>query len=335
MAPSVKSKSAAISRASVSALVFLALGSCNMGQHISFAGAAPSTASHAGMTMPGVSESEAAILVYRPVAPVEAVKLNAAIPISTEPMVPARAFLLSAANVLETTHAAAVDCLTAAIYYEAATESEAGQRAVAQVVLNRMRHPAYPKSICGVVFQGSERTTGCQFTFTCDGSLSRMPEAAMWSRARRFAEEALAGHVEKSVGLSTHYHTIWVVPYWRNDLTKLAVIGAHIFYRWTGSWGQNGAFRGAYAAAETLPPKLASSIPQALLSTVGVATEQSADPDGAAPPAALAANAMPTLPRGWVAPAEVSLPKSRQALAADDNRAQLLVDESRGILAQN
>jgi spore germination cell wall hydrolase CwlJ-like protein len=75
------------------------------------------------------------------------------------------------------------DCLTAAIYYEAASEPDDGQRAVAQVVLNRVAHPAYPKTVCGVVYQGSERGTGCQFTFTCDGALARKPSRYFWDRA--------------------------------------------------------------------------------------------------------------------------------------------------------
>ncbi|MFN5901342.1 MAG: cell wall hydrolase, partial [Novosphingobium sp.] len=67
----------------------------------------------------------------------------------------------------------ALQCLAAAVYYEARSESDVGQRAVAQVVLNRVAHPSYPNTVCGVVYQGSERTTGCQFSFTCDGSLAK------------------------------------------------------------------------------------------------------------------------------------------------------------------
>jgi hypothetical protein len=147
--------------------------------------------------------------------------------------------------------ARAVDCLTAAVYYEAAYESLDGQRAVAQVVLNRMRHPAYPKTVCGVVFQGSERTTGCQFTFTCDGSLKRTPSEAGWSRARQVAVAALNGYVMKRVGNATHYHAVYVAPYWSPNLVKVAAIGAHVFYRWTGGWGLPPAFSGSYAGAET------------------------------------------------------------------------------------
>lgn len=144
-------------------------------------------------------------------------------------------------------------CLATAIYYEAASESDDGQRAVAQVVLNRVRHPAFPNSVCGVVYQGSERATGCQFSFTCDGALSRAPSRAGWARASRIAHEALAGAVYAPVGLATHYHTLAVSPFWAPSLTKAAIVGAHIFYRWPGGAGTPGAFRQAYALREPVP----------------------------------------------------------------------------------
>src|SRR5438309_5062001 len=144
----------------------------------------------------------------------------------------------------------ALECLTAAIYYEARSESEGGQRAVAQVVLNRVRHPAFPKSVCGVVYQGSNRTTGCQFSFTCDGSLARGRQPGPWERARRFAEEALSGYVYDPVGLATHYHTTAIHPWWADALTKAVTIGNHIFYRWRGEWGDPKSFRRPYVGAE-------------------------------------------------------------------------------------
>ncbi len=143
-----------------------------------------------------------------------------------------------------------LDCLTSAIYYEARSESDDGQRAVAQVVLNRVRHPAYPNSVCGVVYQGSHRRTGCQFTFTCDGSLRRRPIASIWERTRRIAEAALAGEVYAPVGNATHYHTTAILPYWASSLTRSAVVGAHIFYRWKGGAGERAAFRQDYAGNE-------------------------------------------------------------------------------------
>ncbi len=146
----------------------------------------------------------------------------------------------------------AVDCLTAAIYYEAASEPDQGQRAVAQVVLNRVAHPAYPNTVCGVVYQGSERTTGCQFSFTCDGALAHKPSAFFWDRARRTAMAALSGYVEPSVGLATHYHTIQINPYWAPSLNFITTIGAHRFYSFKGKAGQSGTFRFAYAGGEPL-----------------------------------------------------------------------------------
>ncbi|RPF72647.1 cell wall hydrolase [Aurantiacibacter spongiae] len=147
----------------------------------------------------------------------------------------------------------AQECLAMAVYYEAASESDAGQRAVAQVVLNRVAHPAWPSNVCGVVFQGSNRATGCQFTFTCDGSLARGRARAAWARASRVAREALAGAVYAPVGTSTHYHTLAVHPYWAPSLQRTAVIGAHIFYRWPGAAGFAAAFTGRYGGAEPVP----------------------------------------------------------------------------------
>jgi hypothetical protein len=147
----------------------------------------------------------------------------------------------------------AEQCLTAAIYYEAASEADAGQRAVAQVVLNRVAHPAYPKTVCGVVYQGSERTTGCQFSFTCDGALARRPNPLFWERAATVAHQALAGYVYAPAGLATHYHTLAVHPYWAPSLRFLLTIGAHRFYSFNGRAGQPATFRYAYFGGEPLP----------------------------------------------------------------------------------
>jgi hypothetical protein len=161
---------------------------------------------------------------------------------------PAAQALRQAGTALDRTRALA--CLTAAVYYEAASEPDAGQRAVAQVVLNRMAHPAYPKTVCGVVYQGSERATGCQFTFTCDGALTRKPVRLFWERAEAVARAALAGYVYAPVGLATHYHTFAVHPYWADSLHFLGQIGAHRFYRMEGPAGSPAAFRFAYAGGE-------------------------------------------------------------------------------------
>ncbi|RZM11567.1 MAG: cell wall hydrolase, partial [Sphingomonas sp.] len=134
-----------------------------------------------------------------------------------------------------------------------------GARAVAQVVLNRLRHPAFPKTVCGVVFEGSERSTGCQFSFTCDGAVSRWkPSEAGWRRAREVATAALAGSVYRPVGYATHYHTDWVVPYWQSSLVKLAAVGSHLFFRWEGWWGTPPAFARRQVAGEPVIAQLAA-----------------------------------------------------------------------------
>jgi hypothetical protein len=146
--------------------------------------------------------------------------------------------------------AASLQCLTAAVYYEARSESLEGQRAVAQVVLNRARHPAFPKNVCGVVYQGSKRRTGCQFSFTCDGSLGQRRDPQAWAAARRIAGAALAGSVYGPVGHATHYHASYVQPWWAASLHRAVTVGSHIFYRWRGDWGDPKSFRRPYLAAE-------------------------------------------------------------------------------------
>lgn len=139
-----------------------------------------------------------------------------------------------------------LDCLTQAAYYEARGEGRDGMRAVAQVVLNRARHPAFPKSVCGVVFQGAGRRTGCQFSFTCDGSMRGGVNRAAWNRAREVASNALSGDVYANVGNATHFHTTGVSPQWRNSLIRVGQVGDHLFYRFGGRSGSRGAF--SYAA---------------------------------------------------------------------------------------
>lgn len=179
--------------------------------------------------------------------------LNAAIPFSRDPNPAARPFVFAGS---EADLARATDCLAAAELYEAGDDA-VGEQAVAQVVLNRVRHPAFPKTVCGVVFQGQERATGCQFTFTCDGALARTPGEAAWARAREIARAALAGKVFKPVGYATHYHTDWVVPYWSGSLDKIVAVDTHLFFRWRGWWGTPPAFRVSRSGGEPLIPKIA------------------------------------------------------------------------------
>lgn len=189
-------------------------------------------------------------LLLRDVEPRDALGINASIPFSGEPNPAARPFKI---RDNDPAYDRALHCLTEAVYYEAASELPDGQRAVAQVVLNRVRHPAFDESVCAVVYHGSLRTTGCQFSFTCDGSMRRTPTTSEWARARGIAQQALAGAVFKPVGYATHYHADYVVPYWATSLAKNAVLGTHIFYRWPGWWGQPAAFANRHSGKEMDP----------------------------------------------------------------------------------
>ena len=244
--------------------------------------------------------------------PEDAKAFNETVPFSTAPNPPARPFRFAgdAASL-----ARATDCLAAAVLYEAGDDA-VGEQAVAQVVLNRLRHPAFPKTVCGVVFEGSERSTGCQFTFTCDGALTRKPSDAGWKRAEEIATAALHGSVYKPVGQSTHYHTDWVVPYWQSSLDKVAAVHTHLFFRWTGWWGTPPAFNRTPSTDEPVEPKLAAwsdahRMGMASLDAAGAieAAASAMVPDAPAPVAGDASSFLVTLPRG-------AIPESFPALAA-------------------
>ena len=155
--------------------------------------------------------------------PQAAQAVNQGVPVSAEPILPAKPFIFhGGAGDREQ----ALTCLTQAVYYEAGFEPIEGAQAVAQVVLNRVRHPIFPKSICGVVYQGADLKTGCQFSFTCDGSLGKTPATGAWDRAKSVAEKAMNGFVQKGVGESTHYHTQWIMPWWGADSDQGGASGA-------------------------------------------------------------------------------------------------------------
>src|SRR6201999_529465 len=106
-------------------------------------------------------------------------------------------------------------------------------------------------------FQGSERSTGCQFSFTCDGAMTRHHFAdAAWQRARALADAVLNGAVFRPVGYATHYHTDWVVPYWQASLDKIVAVHTHLFFRWTGWWGTPAAFTRTISPDEPVIPAL-------------------------------------------------------------------------------
>ena len=170
----------------------------------------------------------------------------------------------------------ALQCLTAAVYYEARSEPLDGQRAVAQVVLNRVRDRAFPNSVCKVVYQHPAHAPGCQFSFACDGSMTHPLDPRAWSVAGSVARAALSGSVYAPVGSATYYHTTAVQPWWAASLTRIGLVGSHIFYRWGNALGRALSFRQAYSGDETLPTRLlAASSPVAATpsgNAVGVGT---------------------------------------------------------------
>jgi len=183
--------------------------------------------------------------------------------------------LLGRVQMSAASEATAEKCLAQAVYYEAALEPVSGQRAVAQVVLNRVHHPAYPNSVCGVVYEGANRPV-CQFSFTCDGSLLRSPSQPYWDRSMRIAKEMLAGGTATEVGTATHYHADYVVPRWAYTLGKITQIGHHIFYRFPGSYGSSGMFNQRLSGREAIPLLDFDSLRLKLAAQHDLETEQAA-----------------------------------------------------------
>ncbi|RZF63047.1 cell wall hydrolase [Sphingomonas populi] len=162
----------------------------------------------------------------KPMTMAQARASNAAVPIDTRRRLAAAPYRFRGGPAQREQ---AAECLATAALYEAGDDAR-GQQAVIQVILNRVRAPGFPRTICGVVYQGYTRATGCQFSFTCDRSFDRRPVHLGWAAARRAAKRALAGRVFAEVGRATHYHADWMVPYWRDSLAKIARVGSHVFY---------------------------------------------------------------------------------------------------------
>jgi spore germination cell wall hydrolase CwlJ-like protein len=124
-----------------------------------------------------------------------------------------------------------LNCLAQAVYFEARGESVRGQAAVATVIMNRVKNPSFPKTVCGVVYQGASHRNGCQFSFACDGAAERVVELTAWTRARTVAARVLSGAVLRDVGSATHFHTTAVDPEWGSRMLRVAQVGLHVFYR--------------------------------------------------------------------------------------------------------
>ncbi|MCW1431473.1 cell wall hydrolase [Novosphingobium sp. JCM 18896] len=212
-----------------------------------------STATKAPPLLPPVETLE-----VLPIGPDDARARNARQPFVSGPITAARPFVFRGDA---QARSLARDCLAAGAWYEAGNDA-VGQSSVVQVILNRVRHPAFPADICSTVFQGSERRTGCQFSFTCDGSMARRrPSPAQWIKAQALADNALSGFVDPRVGVATHYHTDWVVAKWSPKMEKLTKVGTHLFFRWPGSFGRPQAFARRTFSPEAFEPLMAALSP--------------------------------------------------------------------------
>ena len=249
--------------------------------------------------------------LVRPMTAEEAIEENQKRGFDAPPDAPAKPFILRADSM---SRERAINCLTQAAYYEAGAEGADGERAVVQVVLNRLRHPGFPSTVCGVVYQGSELPTGCQFTFTCDGSLEREPLGLAWKRARQIATAALAGQVFAGVGHATYYHADYVLPYWADAFAKQVQIGEHIFYRLKGRLGSSEGFSQRYGGTEPEP-----SLPGAQLNPL----IQSAD----LATSLIGPELVTTNKLAADAPAVAIADASKQQLWADQQKGTLIADE--------
>jgi len=216
---------------------------------------------------------------------------------SAEPVAPAQ----------PTINAREQNCLSQAIYYEARGETQQGQVAVAEVVMNRVHSPYYPKSICAVVYQGSDRSTGCQFTFTCDGSVNSNPRGRAWIQAQHLATAVMMGYTRPITQHATHYHTNAVSPGWSSMLVETTTIGSHVFYRMP-----NAAERAELmdAAVHRRPPAVSPQEAPLILPADQAAANAAAAASGDAP-----ANPA-TTPQPEAAPAPAPGERSAQATPA-------------------
>lgn len=153
-------------------------------------------------------------------------------------------------------------CMAEAVYYEARSEATSGQLAVAEVIMNRVRDHRYPNTACDVVYQGATRTTGCQFTFTCDGALARAPRGTRWEKAQAIAAHVMLNLEEQRTGGATHYHATYVNPVWNAGLIKTSRIGTHIFYRFPrgAEWASARAAQQARIQRDSEPEGAGSAI---------------------------------------------------------------------------
>ncbi|MEA2982840.1 MAG: hypothetical protein QOF09_4663 [Alphaproteobacteria bacterium] len=192
----------------------------------------PATPKQAEKKAPPAAPFQVASLAAEPGAAEFPKAVSILLPPPKPPLTPAQRLELSGKN-----YDKAEKCLAQAIYFEARNEPARGQQAVAQVVLNRVFSPYYPKDVCSVVYQNAHRHLSCQFTFACDGKPEATNERGAWARANRIAKQTLDAKVWlPEVNKATHYHAAYVRPNWIRDMKVMVRYGLHTFYR-PRNWG--------------------------------------------------------------------------------------------------
>lgn len=125
-----------------------------------------------------------------------------------------------------------LQCLALNIYFEARGEPDEGMRAVGHVVMNRVLHPRFPRSVCQVVRQGGERRRyRCQFSWWCDGRSDRPRDRGAWQESRMLAYQIYVGISRDPTDGALWYHADYVRPEWGKYLKRGPKIGQHIFYQ--------------------------------------------------------------------------------------------------------
>ena len=134
----------------------------------------------------------------------------------------------------------ALMCLALNTYHEAKNQSMIGQVATAQVVMNRVADSRYPNTVCEVVKQGPKYKGSdvpvrhkCQFSWFCDGKSDEpRRDSKEWFKAQDYARIVLSGRIALDVTEgATHYHSVYVNPYWADSLNETVIINEHIFYK--------------------------------------------------------------------------------------------------------
>ena len=133
----------------------------------------------------------------------------------------------------------AFDCLAQNIYFEARSESQAGMIAVAQVTMNRVKHPRYPNTVCEVVKQGPTYTWAehfpvrnkCQFSWFCDGKSDDPKDSKTWIASVQVANNFMMAPTWDLTEGALWYHADYIYPYWAQHLNETVTINNHIFYR--------------------------------------------------------------------------------------------------------